>query len=55
MERMYVVWFWLQRVSGICVLVCLSLYLVRCLLAGDVVGLDEFDWFLRGLLRYVFQ
>ena len=54
MERMYVVWFWLQRVSGIFAVVCLCLYVLRCLIAGDVLGLDQFGHFMRGLLRYMF-
>ena len=45
-------WEWVQRIAGILLVVCVCLYAVRCVAAGDFVDADRFYHFLRGLVRY---
>jgi hypothetical protein len=42
-----------ERVAGILVLVFLTLYLLRCLTAGDFISLGQFGAYLKGLFNYV--
>jgi hypothetical protein len=46
-------WLWVQRVAGVLLVVCLCLYVLRCLVAAEFIGVDRFGHFLRGLLRYL--
>jgi hypothetical protein len=48
------VWHWTQRIAGVLVVVCASLYIIRCLTTGSVVTFDQFDHFMRGLVRTIF-
>ena len=43
-----------KTVSGITLIVCLCLYAIRCAMTFHVVSLNQFDRFMRGLLRYIF-
>jgi hypothetical protein len=46
-------WQWVQKIAGVLLVVCLCLYLLRCLVAGEFVGVDRFAHFLRGLVVYL--
>jgi hypothetical protein len=54
MERLSEFWHWVQKVTGIFLLVCLSLYGLRCIMAGQFMSFDQFEHFFRGLVRYIF-
>jgi hypothetical protein len=54
MGRISELWHFVERVTGIFLLVCFSLYGLRCLMAGQLVSFDQFEHFFRGLLRYIF-
>jgi hypothetical protein len=54
MGRISEFWQLVQRLTGVLLLVCLGLYGLRCLLAGQLVSFDQFEHFFRGLLRYIF-
>jgi hypothetical protein len=47
------VWQWVQKIAGVLLVVCLCLYLLRCLVTMEFIGVDRFGHFLRGLLRYL--
>jgi hypothetical protein len=47
------VWQWVQKIAGILLVVCLCLYLLRCLVALEFVSVDRFGHFLRGLVVYL--
>lgn len=43
-----------ERVAGILVVVFLTLYLLRCVTAGDFITLGQFGAYLKGLFNYLF-
>ena len=47
------VWQWVQKVAGVVLVVCLCLYVLRCLVMTDLVSIDQFARFLRGLITYL--
>lgn len=53
MDDLSEVWRLIQKVSGILLLVGVSLYLVRCVVGFQIVSFDQFDHFLRGLFAYI--
>ena len=55
MDRVSEVWHWVKIVSGIFMLVCLCLYMIRCFVKGDTVTLQEFETFFNGLEHYIFS
>jgi hypothetical protein len=54
MDSIQGIWQWVQRIAGILMVVCLCLYVVRCVTTGQVVSFDRFDHYMRGLVRYIF-
>jgi len=46
-------WHWAERVAGILLVVCLCLYLLRCVVAWDFISVERFGHFLRGLFIYL--
>ncbi len=54
MDRILGLWAWVQKLTGIFLLVCLSLYVLRCIMTGQLVSFDQFEHFFRGLLGYIF-
>jgi hypothetical protein len=54
MGRLSEIWQWVQRLTGIFLLVCLSLYGLRCIMTGQVISFDQFERFFRGLVGYIF-
>jgi hypothetical protein len=48
------IWHWTQRIAGVLLVVCLCLYLVRCAVAWDFITFNKFDYFMRGLVSYIF-
>jgi hypothetical protein len=46
-------WQWVQKVAGVVLVVCLCLYVLRCLVMTDLVSIDQFARFLRGLITYL--
>ena len=47
------VWQWVQKIAGVLLVVCLCLYVLRCLVALEFIGVDRFGHFLRGLVVYL--
>ena len=54
MHRLPEIWHWVKVVSGIFVLVCLCLYVIRCFSKGEILSLAEFEAYFNGLARYIF-
>jgi len=54
MNRLPDVWHWVKVVSGIFVIVCLCLYVIRCGSKAEIVSLVEFERFFNGLVHYIF-
>lgn len=46
-------WQWVQKIAGVLLVVCLCLYVLRCLVAAEFVSIDQFARFLRGLITYL--
>jgi CHASE2 domain-containing sensor protein len=49
------VWRWTQKIAGVFMVVCLCLYVLRCVMAWRFISLDQFDHFMRGLIVYIFS
>jgi len=47
------VWDRFKTIAAILFLACLCLYALRCIVAWDVIGVDQFAHFLRGLVVYL--
>lgn len=47
-------WHWAKQISSAVVMTCVCLYVIRCLRTVNVVSLDAFDQYMKGLLRYIF-
>jgi succinate dehydrogenase/fumarate reductase cytochrome b subunit len=54
MGRIFGLWSWVQRLTGIFLLVCICLYILRCVMTVSLLSFDNFEHFFRGLLRYIF-
>ena len=54
MDYIFGLWAWMQKLTSILLLVCLCLYGVRSIMAGQLISFDQFEHFFRGLLRYIF-
>jgi len=54
MGRISELWQWVQKLTGIFLLVCFCLYGVRSIMAGQLVSFDQFEQFFKGLVRYIF-
>jgi len=54
MDRFFGVWTWVQRLTGIFLVVCVCLYVLRCLMSGQFITFDQFELFFKGLVRYIF-
>ena len=55
MNRLPEIWHWVKVVSGVFMLVCLCLYIIRCCVKVDFVTLAEFETFFNGLAHYIFS
>jgi hypothetical protein len=51
----YEIWQWVQKIAGVLLVVCLCLYVLRCCVTADLVSLDQFARFLRGLITYLMR
>jgi len=54
MNRLAGIWHWVKVVSGIFMVVCLCLYVIRCFVKTGIVSLAEFETFFNGLAHYIF-
>jgi len=54
MDRILGLWAWVQKLTGVFLLVCLCLYGLRCLMSGQLISFDQFEHFFKGLVRYIF-
>jgi hypothetical protein len=46
-------WQWVQKIAGVLLVVCLCLYVLRCLVTAEFIGTDSYGHFLRGLVVYL--
>jgi CHASE2 domain-containing sensor protein len=49
------VWHVIERVAGVFLVVCFCLYIIRCISCFQLLSLDQFDQYLRELLRFIFR
>lgn len=47
-------WQGVQKLAALALVLCLGLYGLRSLSAGQFLTLDQFELFFRGLCRYIF-
>ena len=48
-------WNLLKTIAGIGFMVLVCLYAIRCFTAGQLISLDQFDVFVRALIRHIFS
>jgi hypothetical protein len=54
MGRIFGLWSWLQKLTGIFFLVSACLYIVRCVMTVSLLSFDQFEHFMRVLFRHIF-
>ena len=53
MHGIFLVWRFVERVAAILLVVCLCLYVIRCLSTMEFLTLTQFGRYVQGLIAYI--